>query len=144
DGEDILPDLKIRAGADRHAARRLEAHATDFENGKIMLWTGAGQRRVELAAVGQLDLRSRCAFDYMVIGDDMPGFIPDQTGARTPWNAIDIAGPEVSDAPAGRDEDHRITGISEEVDRRLFVRRQIPARSDGARNRDGSRLQEQE
>ncbi|MCY1435061.1 hypothetical protein D9M71_511410 [compost metagenome] len=94
-GKDLLPHLEIGTGAHRHRRRALEADA-NLEYRDVVRRTGANERSLIIATVGQFDRGRRCPLDHVEVGHHVAGIVPDEAGAGAARHGKDIARPDVT------------------------------------------------
>src|SRR5206468_1434645 len=85
-----LPHLQVRRRADGDRRRRL-AHASEAQNGEIVVRRGADQGGGDSFSRREPDGDlSACALDDVVVGDDVARLVPDEAGAGLYASALAV------------------------------------------------------
>jgi hypothetical protein len=136
DGEHLLADAQVVARADRHRFERLAGRA-DEQHGDVMSLARTHQRGRIVPAVRELDRGLGRAGDDVHVRDDVPLLVPHEARAGAARHARDVARPEIDDAVARGDVDHRPLPRLEHADVLLLLRGQRAARRDRPGRRHG-------
>ena len=135
DREHPLADLEVVGGSDRDRGRQRPG-VVDPDHREVVVRRGPHELRSQDLARGQADREAAGAFDHVIVGDDVAGGVPDETGPglRRAVLALQLRFERAAGARA-HDLHHRRRGALEDVDARAFDVRQRTARLDRARRR---------
>ena len=129
-GKDLLAHLKIGAGSD-FDGRKFVLRRANLNHGQIIVRRNAHQRGVITGMIRQRDRGRGLGLNHrrhhVEIRHDVPGIIPDKARACPLRDFLHISIPELHARGRG-DENNRWAGLFKQINRRLFIPCQIPAR----------------
>ena len=134
DGDRLLPDDEI-TGCARDDRGELGHVAVEPEHGDVLGFVLADEPGRALLLVGQSHLELHAVLDHVVIRDDMPPPVPDETGAAAAGDLFLGSEKEVADELDVGDVHDRIPRFVDHFDRVPFVLGQgslLGVKEDGA------------
>src|SRR3982074_2934177 len=124
-----LPDLEVRRAPDRDRLRKI-VHAGEPNDREIVMRRKADVRRLDGLSRCQTYRKGFRPLHDMVIGDDVAGLVPDESGAGSDFRLIGGRRRRLVAAAAADDVDHRWRNALEDFDGRFLIVREAPARLD--------------
>src|SRR3989454_442439 len=134
DGEHLLPDLEVAAGADPQR-RRAAVGDGDAQHRQVVHRARADQGRVVVAPVVEAHARPGSVRDDVVVGHDVAALVPHEARTRALRNGEDAAREQIAHARGGGDVNHRALRALEQLDGGFLVGSQVAARGNRARLR---------